>query len=57
MTAIFPVPQMANLTMSFMMDFLESIKNKWKNKLTLDMGSSQGTAEQKKQVMEMQFYL
>lgn len=57
MTAIFPVPQMANLTMSFMMDFLESIKNKWKNKLTLDMVSSQGTAEQKKQVMEMQFCL
>lgn len=39
------------------MDFLESIKNKWKNKLTLDMVSSQGTAEQKKQVMEMQFHL
>lgn len=30
------------------MDFLESIKNKWKNKLTLDMGRSQGIAEQKK---------
>lgn len=33
--------------------FLGMHLKKWKNKLTFDMGRSQGTAEQKKQVMEI----